>query len=162
MPIKRHHAFAYDFILRFHDTLLKPYETDHAKLDTFLKEHYMTDFKKTMDTVKGADWILQHCRRYTLQPSVLTAELKALFNFYGKQIDIHTGEPLFNAEAWQKAANIIEEARQGHLSDPPGLQLYILTGEFCWILSIIFSPHPSTGHDTHGLPIYKCLRGTNC
>ena len=34
------------------------------------------------------------------------------------------GVPLFNAEAWKKANNILLEVLSGHYSDPPGIDFY--------------------------------------
>lgn len=50
------------------------------------------------------------------------------------------------AAAWKIAKNILELVRNGYVSDVPGVALYILLG---------FDAKAG------GLPIYRCIRGTN-
>ena len=60
--------------------------------------------------------------------------------------DGKTGQPLFNKSAWKSAKNILALVQNGYLSDPPGIALYYQIG--------LDSKH-------NGLPIYRCMRGTN-
>ncbi|KAJ7124709.1 hypothetical protein C8R46DRAFT_1237847 [Mycena filopes] len=54
--------------------------------------------------------------------------------------------PLFNTAAWKIAKNILELIKNGYVSDPPGIQLYYCLG---------------FDKKAGGLPIYRCVRGTN-
>jgi hypothetical protein len=68
-----------------------------------------------------------------------------LFQKYGPLKDAQTGLPLFNAQAWKVAKNILELIKAGYISDPPGVPLYYVIGIA----------------KKSGLPIYRCWRGTN-
>ena len=46
-----------------------------------------------------------------------------MFVTYGNIKD-KKGNPLFNAEAWKKANNILKEILRGYYSDPPGVSMY--------------------------------------
>ena len=52
--------------------------------------------------------------------------------------------PLFNQKARKQTKNILQTARLGLMSDPPGIPLYY-----------------KMGVDHNGLPYYHCIRGTN-
>ena len=67
-----------------------------------------------------------------------------MFENYGPLKCSKTGHTLFTRANWKQAANVLEAIRLGHVSDPPGLSLYL---------------HIAT--DKNNLPIYKCFRGTN-
>ncbi|KAJ7182091.1 hypothetical protein C8R46DRAFT_1210641 [Mycena filopes] len=65
---------------------------------------------------------------------------------YGPLKDSKTSLPLFNTAAWKIAKNILELIKNGYVSDPPGIQLYYCLG---------------FDKKAGGLPIYRCVRGTN-
>jgi len=65
---------------------------------------------------------------------------------YGPLKDAKTGQPLFNKAAWKSAKNILSLIQNGYLSDPPGIALYYQIG---------------LDSKNGGLPIYRCMRGTN-
>ncbi|KAF6751766.1 hypothetical protein DFP72DRAFT_1135650, partial [Ephemerocybe angulata] len=90
-------------------------------------------------------WLLKHCRRIIPPPEQLYPAVSKVFSTYGPLKDSTTHAPLFNKESWKTAKNILQLIYNGYLSDPPGIQLYTKMG---------------VGKDT-GLPIYRCLRGTN-
>ena len=52
-------------------------------------------------------------------------QVRAVFEVYGVLEDPDTGKPLFNADAWKKAQNVLDEIEAGHCSDPPDSVLYI-------------------------------------
>jgi hypothetical protein len=82
--------------------------------------------------------------RYVPSPSVLVPALKHVFDTFANLVDATSGSPLFNNVARQKAAAVLELAREGYLSDIDGIVLY-----------------EKAGIDKWGLQKYQCLWGTN-
>ena len=60
-------------------------------------------------------------------PSVLYWRVRAVFVTYGQMIDSETGRPLFNAQAWKKAKNVLKEIRAG-----------LYSGTICFVQQIVF------------------------
>jgi len=58
--------------------------------------------------------------------------------------DGKTDKPLFGPKAWNLYKSTLLHIRKGCLSDIPGLSYYVQVDE-----------------DSHGIPIFRCLRGTN-
>lgn len=56
-----------------------------------------------------------------------------------------SGRTLFDSLAWKQAPSILKTVQLGHVSDPPGVQLYYKTKRL----------------DRYGLTVYRCIRGTN-
>ena len=103
-------------------------------------------FKLTFDQMlaRNPRFIAERTPRYVPPPSVLVASITHVFNTFGNALDAKTNLPLFTAQAWEKATAVLELARQGYLSDNPGVVLY-----------------EKAGVDKYGLQKWKCLRGTN-
>ena len=145
LPISHHHGYATEFIFRMRDVLLKPHPEDRLNLENhFQKQEQPSTFEAEYNNVRRSSWVLKRCRRITEKPTVLASQLKDLFDEFGGKLDHTTRKPLFDHKAWAKAKAIIEDARLGFLSDPPDVQLYVLEGR-----------------DINGLPLYRCMRGTN-
>lgn len=89
-------------------------------------------------------FISERTPRYVPPPSVLVPAISHIFTIFGNALDAKTGAPLFTKQAWEKANAVLELARQGYLSDNPGVVLY-----------------EKAGLDKYGLQKWKCLRGTN-
>ncbi|KAL9545729.1 hypothetical protein MBANPS3_007001 [Mucor bainieri] len=93
---------------------------------------------------KCPDWILQRVKRVVPPPDLLLPIIQKLFSTYGHMKCAKSGNKLFDKQAWKKAKNIENSIKQGHLSDPTGGSLYY-----------------KIKTDQYGLPIYRCVRGTN-
>ncbi|KAJ3836764.1 hypothetical protein F5878DRAFT_247355 [Lentinula raphanica] len=105
---------------------------------------------------KGIDWeyakrakassINQRIRRYIPQRDVLVKRLQLLFSSYEGIVCSQSGrsQVFFSKEAREMAKRLLETARLGFLSDPPGISLYY-----------------HMGTDRDGLPLYRTIRGTN-
>ncbi|KAJ7132564.1 hypothetical protein C8R44DRAFT_871499 [Mycena epipterygia] len=91
-------------------------------------------------------WLWRHCRRTIPPPEDLYPLVHAVFMTWGPLKDSKTGIPLFNSAAWKVAKNILELIKNGFVSDPPDVQLYYCIG---------------FDEKAGGLPIYRCLQGTN-
>ncbi|KAJ7206804.1 hypothetical protein GGX14DRAFT_637030 [Mycena pura] len=140
--ISRTHGLRLAFVHAFRDACLVPHPADKARIETYLttKNLAWNDMLRY-----NPKWLWRHCRRTIPPPEVLYPLVHRLFMLYGPLKDAKTGLPLFNAAAWKIAKNILELIRNGHVSDVPGVILY-----YC------------IGFDkASGLPIYRCIRGTN-
>jgi len=90
------------------------------------------------------DQMLARNPHYVPPASVLVPSITHIFSTFGHALDAKTNLPLFTAQAWEKANAVLELARQGYLSDNPGIVLY-----------------EKAGIDKYGLQKWKCLHGTN-
>ncbi|EJK48190.1 hypothetical protein THAOC_33036 [Thalassiosira oceanica] len=89
-------------------------------------------------------------KRTILRSSLLYWRVRAVFVTYGRMKDSKTGKPLFNAEAWKKADNLLKEILLGYYSDPPGVPMY--TKEL--------KPDGSIAKNKYGMDKIECCRGT--
>ena len=105
-----------------------------------------TVFNLTFDQMlaRNPRFIAERTPRYIPPPSVLVPAISHVFTIFGNALDAKTNAPLFTKQAWEKAKAVLELARQGYLSDNPGIVLY-----------------EKAGLDKYGLQKQKCLRGTN-
>lgn len=106
---------------------------------------------------KGINWeyakrakassLNRRIRRYIPGREVLEKRLRALFDGYkDMQCSTKSGrsQPFFSPEALAMSERLLETARLGFLSDPPGISLYYRMAT-----------------DRDGLTIYRTIRGTN-
>nr|GAT42490.1 predicted protein [Mycena chlorophos] len=141
--ISRTHGLRLAFVHALRDACLIPHPADKARIEIYLATKNLT----WADMLRyNPKWLWRHCRRTIPPPEELYPRVHRVFMLYGPLKDAKTGLPLFNAAAWKIAKNILELIRNGHVSDVPGVVLYYLLG-----------------FDTKagGLPIYRCIRGTN-
>lgn len=89
-------------------------------------------------------WLWRCIRRLVPEPALLHHLLKEFFECWGPIKCSGTNMALFSAESKAQCENILKQVQQGYVSDPAGFSLYVF---LC--------------HDKNGLPIYRCLRGTN-
>ncbi|PBK90587.1 hypothetical protein ARMGADRAFT_1032577 [Armillaria gallica] len=94
----------------------------------------------------GPRWVWKRCKHIIPPPNILYPLIEAVFQTYGPLKDSKTGLPLFNSAAWAVAKNILELVHKGYLSDPPGVQLYVIH---------------QFDKKHRNLPIYQCHRGMN-
>ncbi|KAF8078294.1 hypothetical protein FPV67DRAFT_1402915 [Lyophyllum atratum] len=94
---------------------------------------------------RQSDWLRRRCKRIIPPAEQLLPLVKNVFQTFGPLKDAKSGLPLFNSAAWAVAKNVLLLIQKGHLSDPPGIPLYF-----------------QLGIDVKtGLPLYRCMRGTN-
>ncbi|KAG6856426.1 hypothetical protein H0H87_004552 [Tephrocybe sp. NHM501043] len=114
-----------------------------ARIEAWLK----TKNLKWDDVLKyKSNWLWRHCRRTIPPPEVLYPLVHEVFQTWGPLKDASSYLPLFTPALWKQAKNILELIRNGFLSDPPGVSLYYVIG---------------FDKNAGGLPIYRCVRGTN-
>lgn len=132
-------AFAHDFS----EAIFIRDKSDELAVRTVLENH-------------GVDWeyakrakasaLNRRIRRYIPRRAILVARLEHLFNAYA-DIQCSTKKSrgsFFSDEAKEMTIHLLNTARQGYLSDPPGISLYYLMGK-----------------DRDGLNLYRTVRGTN-
>ncbi|KAF7290249.1 3'-5' exonuclease domain-containing protein [Mycena indigotica] len=137
------HGLRLAFIRAFRDTCLIPHPADKARIEAYLKTKDLTWEDMLRFRPK---WLWHRCRRTVPPPELLYPLVRELFLLYGPLKDAKTGLPLFNAAAWKIAKNILELIRYGYVSDIPGVILYYCIG---------------FDKEAGGLPLYRCIRGTN-
>ncbi|KAJ6616822.1 hypothetical protein B0H10DRAFT_2219161 [Mycena sp. CBHHK59/15] len=71
--------------------------------------------------IRDPKFIKEHVPRYVPPPSVLVPAIQHVYDAFGNALDAETGRPLFDKMAWAKAKAVLELAREGYLSDIPGV-----------------------------------------
>ncbi len=136
-----HHGFRRPFTRALRDAILLPDPGDRSAVEAVLQKR---NISWTQMLYSHSDWLWQRVRRFVPKPEVLFQRVRDVFVMFGPFKDATTGLPLFNDACWEKAANVLENIRLGYYSDPPGIQLYMISGK-----------------DRDGLTLYRCIRGTN-
>ncbi|KAL9536874.1 hypothetical protein MBANPS3_012294 [Mucor bainieri] len=140
-PYKKHGLYD-EFTRKFSESLFTLDEEDVEKVTRALiskGESWESKLKYERS------WVLKRVKRRVADPPTLIPILKALFLSLGPLKDSNSGRALFDKVAWKQAHSVLKIVQQGHASDPPGVQLYYKTGRT----------------DSYGLPVYRCIRGTN-
>jgi hypothetical protein len=140
--ISKKHTHHDSFATAFSDTMLIPDKNDRLRVEAYLREHKLQNWDKVRRT--NAKWCWKRVRRYIPEKDVLFHLLSQLFKCWGPVKCTVTGQPLFTDETWKKVQGVLHDVRKGWISDPAGIPLYTIRY-----------------HDSHGLPIYHCIRGTN-
>ncbi|KAL7508031.1 hypothetical protein ACHAXN_007607 [Cyclotella atomus] len=84
-------------------------------------------------------------------PKLLYWRVRAVFALFGKMKDSKTNAPLFNANSWKKANNVLHEILAGFYSDPPGVALYRKK----------VSEDGAIMKNKYDMDVIECMRGTN-
>lgn len=146
--IPRSHTARAPFSIAFSDTMLIPDQDDVARIQGYIAKLPAARNGKllTWDHIRqnNSEWLWARVRRYIPEPGLLYRLLKKLFDTWGPIRCSQTKAPLFSTQSHIQVVAILEKAKKGHISDPPGIPLYVLRR-----------------HDSNGLPIYRCIRGTN-
>lgn len=139
------HSLRKQFSTAFSKTLFTIDEDDKERVIQALSKRPPST-KTTWDELRktNPDWLWRRVRRYVPEKEYLATVLDELFQSWGHALCSRTGLPLFNKVTWKKAEGILESVRRGWVSDPPGISLYV-----------------KIRTDVEGLPVYRCLRGTN-
>jgi hypothetical protein len=143
---KKHSAFR-AFAHDFSEAIFIRYKSDVARVRAVLE-------------AKGIDWeyalrakssvLNKRIRKFIPDRLVLVARLQKLFDAYrdilcsNQSAQGRRPKPFFSKQASEMANHLLDTARRGLLSDPPGITLYY-----------------QMGTDRDGLPLYRTIRGTN-
>ncbi|KAJ7664273.1 hypothetical protein B0H17DRAFT_952109, partial [Mycena rosella] len=141
--VSKEHGFRLSFGIALRDAILIPVPEDKERIDKYLRTKNSSWDKELQF---NARWLWKRCRRVVPPPKQLYDAVSRVYQLYGPQKDAKTKLPLFNAQAWHDAKNVLKAIHLGLLSDPPGVPLYFQMG--------IDKRHGN-------LPILRCGRGTN-
>ncbi|KAJ7825530.1 hypothetical protein B0H13DRAFT_1918616 [Mycena leptocephala] len=111
-------------------------------VDEVCRQEFNVSFEVML--IRDPKFIKEHVPRYVPPPSVLVPAIQHVYNAFGNALDAETGRPLFDKKAWEKANAVLELAREGYLSDIPGVVVY-----------------ERAGVDEYGLWKWICKRGSN-
>ncbi|KAF8057819.1 hypothetical protein FPV67DRAFT_1394478, partial [Lyophyllum atratum] len=138
------HGLLRDFAVALRDTIFIPDRADKSRIIAWAQAQ---NPPKTWDDIlaRNACWLWCRCKRIIPPAEELYPLVATVFQTYGPLKDAKSGLPLFNTAAWGVAKNILELVRKGYVSDPPGIPLYYQVGV----------------DSKTGLPLYRCMRGTN-
>lgn len=119
-------------------------EGDKVKVEKVLKDNFQTTFESKL--LNDPDWIFKRVRRHIPQKEILYERLETVIKNYShkRYKDSKYGD-LLRPEVKSEFKNLLQmHVKEGCLSDPPGVSLYMKRGK-----------------DRNDLPVYRCLRGTN-
>lgn len=91
-----------------------------------------------------SSWVNRRVRRTVPHPDVIVPRLEKLFKEFGGILDASTKQSLFSAATWKAAGQVIQTVKEGWVTDPVGVPLYVLRR-----------------YDKNNLPLWLCCRGTN-
>lgn len=139
----RKHGAALAFAWAFRDALFVPDPVIKARIiEVLAARNPSTTYEEVL--AKNPKWLFQRLPRRIPPPNELYPVIKELFDTYGHLIDAATGKPLFDEQVWQRAKGVLQAIRDGYVSDPADVELYV-----------------KESVDSEGLDKYRCLRGTN-
>ncbi|CEP08527.1 hypothetical protein, partial, partial [Parasitella parasitica] len=141
ISISEKHGAHKVFMSRFSDALFVPSHEDKKKIEVALKLQ-----KTTFEIVSRENpaWIAKRLRRVIPAAEDLLPVVKKLFKEFEGVECAKTGLPLFDKVCKAQAQKVLDAISKGHVSDPIGVQLYHIRYV-----------------DGLGLPVYRCIRGTN-
>ena len=127
-------------------------EVELEKVKEILREKArMTDEEITSLMYYSPEFFQRRVQRHVPGPRQLYYRVRAVYCAFGNKIDSKTNRPLFNAEAWTKARQVLKEILQGYYSDPPGFSFYTYD----------INEDGSVRRDKWGIKLLLCRRGTN-
>jgi hypothetical protein len=137
------HGLRVEFTRALRDAIFIPDAAEKARIIAWgLRQSPPKDWDSILRS--SPQWLWRRCKRIIPPPEELYPVVAKVFETFGPLKDARTGLPLFNSAAWAVAKNILALVQKGYCSDPPGISLYYVVG-----------------YDKDGLPLYRCIRGTN-
>ncbi|KAG6826161.1 hypothetical protein H0H92_000919 [Tricholoma furcatifolium] len=142
--ISASHGLLQEFATTLRDAMFIWDQTDKSRIEAWGRtQNPPQSFNDILFT--RPKWLLKRCKRIIPPAEQLFPLVKNVFETYGPLRDAKSGLPLFNSAAWAVSKNILLLIQKGHLSDPPGIALYYQVGI----------------EKKTGLPLFRCIRGTN-
>ena len=143
IKVSKEHGCHRPFARALRDAIFIPDKEDKMRISAYLES-----ISSSWDEVLrfNARWLWKRCKRIIPPPELLYSLVKEVFSSYGPLLDSEKKQPLFNAQAWKDARNVLKVIQSGLLSDPPNIPLYYQIG--------VDKKHAN-------LPLYRCVRGTN-
>jgi ribonuclease D len=137
---KSHGAFGV-FMARLSDAFFVPSQDDIEFIKAALRKADVSE-----DDINSKKWqyYKTRVRRTVPGPVELEREFKKVVQLFADVPDAKTSKPLFSKAAWNLYKSTLKHIRKGCLSDVAGMSYYV-----------------ELRTDSMGIPIFKCLRGTN-
>ena len=132
------------FMSDLRDALYVPNEDDLELVRKCLREKNMSDSDINKKLSTEFDWCLRRIRRHVPSPKILERRYLDVVNLYMDIKDAKTGKIFFNKAAQKVHKANLKHIRRNCLSDIPGVSYYI-----------------EIGHDSLGIPLLRCIRGTS-
>jgi hypothetical protein len=138
------HGLRKQFTQELRDAIFIPDKADKARINAWGATQTPP---RTYESLRNSspDWLHRRCKHIIPPPHILYPLVANVFRTYGPIIDPDSKRPLFSADNWKTAKNVLDLIKNGYLSDPPRVALYTMIGI----------------DKKNGLPIYRCARGTN-
>jgi hypothetical protein len=137
---KSHGAFGV-FMARLSDAFFVPSQDDIEFIKAALRKADVSE-----DEINSKKWqyYKTRVRRTVPSPTELEREFKKVVQLFADVPDAKTSKPLFSKDTWNLYKSTLKHIRKGCLSDVAGMSYYV-----------------QLRTDSMGIPIFKCLRGTN-
>jgi hypothetical protein len=135
------HPFRKAFFESFREALYVPYEEDMLLVKQKLFPDKEEDFQFLMQC--WPEFFAKRIRRRIPKPEILKQRIEKVFMQFKDLVDVD-GKRLFQARHFKIMKNVLKHAEKGCYSDDPKIDLY-----------------EKIGTDQHGIPVYRCLRGTS-
>jgi hypothetical protein len=144
-----HHDWKAAYFTAFREAVFMYDKDDKEKVQKVLQSKGKTWDQEVSFNFR---YLARRVRRYIPPGAVVTARVRAVFDFFQDKVDGKTGKCLFGGkDAMKKKELVLEALSRGELSDPLHISLYV--PEF----------HAGTNtpkQDSDGLPVWRCIRGT--
>ena len=122
-----------------------------AEVVQALKDDGLTDEHIANKMYFDVDYFRQRVPRFVPPTKLHYRRVCAVYAVYGKLKDMKTGLPLFNANSWKHANNVLKEILAGNTADPPGMVFYHQA----------LDKNGEPRFDEHGMELIVRNRGTN-
>ncbi|KZT31665.1 hypothetical protein SISSUDRAFT_1067573 [Sistotremastrum suecicum HHB10207 ss-3] len=140
IPLPINHGTRATFLRIFRDHMMRWDPVIKKQIETFCQDKFKLSFNQML--IRYPRFITTRIPRFVPSPSVLVPALQYVINHFADSQDAKTGAPLFNQVAHEKAAAVVELARQGYLSDIDGLPVYEKAGvDQTWYNLQAFAKH---------------------
>ena len=136
-------ALSYAFFLRDED--------DEQRVYTALRRRDFCNQEIRRLLLKDYNYTMLRIRRRLRPPRILVAWLDAIFTAFGPLRCSKTKKTLLSRKEQAKAKNVLDEVRDGFVSDVHGVELY----------QALYTPNGTEWRDRDYLPLRSCARGSN-
>ncbi|KAF7727172.1 hypothetical protein EC973_007947 [Apophysomyces ossiformis] len=140
-PFQQSMVSGFEFQRMLTDCILLMDKEDVNKVKSVLQSKGLS-FQRVLRQQKA--WVQARNRRFISPASQLIHSVYKVLMTFGPLKCSATGQALFNGQAWKEAANFLELVAKGYLSEPSETP-YITQNAGIQM----------------GLPVYRCIRGTN-
>ena len=145
ITVPQNHVFHTQFYRQLSNAFFLLNPTDVKAVSEALQENYGVSFRSQL--AANPRWIHERVRRYIPGPVLLAKRLTMVLETFSSndKMDPVMKKPLLDKESTKCFLAVIEDAKAGFISDPPGVDLY----------------YSKSRPDKLGLTLYRSRRGTS-